>query len=113
MMAGVFDDILQPQREAAAEERPLTVVLTTGGALNALLREAGVPMRADGGDVVCNLTPQVRVFNAAEITESTFVQVKVFAQRVEVAPVAEGGDLAAALTLDLDELKAWAAKIFR
>jgi len=108
-MAGVFDDILQPREEAAADERPLTVVLTTGGALNALLREQGVAMRADGGDVVCDLTPQARIFNAAEITESTFVQVKVFAQRVEVAPVPKTGDLTAAVALDLDELEAWAA----
>ena len=70
-------------------------------------------MRADGGDVVCNLTPQVRIRDAAQIAENTFVQVKVFPQRVEVAPVPQTGDLTAALVLDLDELKAWAAKIFR
>ena len=114
-MSSVFADILQPEPrdEGTTQERPLTVVLTTGGALNALLREQSVTMRADGGDVVCDLTPQVRIRDAAQIAENTFVQVKVFARRVEVAPVSDAGDLAAALTLDLDELKAWAAKIFR
>jgi len=117
VMSSVFADILQPQQpaEPPADERPLTVVLTTGEELNALLREQGVTMRAEGGDVVCDLTPQVRIKNAAQIAESTFVQVKVFAQRVEVAPLAErfSGDLTDALVLELDELKAWAAKIFR
>lgn len=113
-MGSVFADILQPQKreESPAEERPLTVVLTTGETLNALLREQGVPMRAEGDEVVCDLTPQVRVKNADEITPDTVVQVKVFAQGVEVAPIDES-NFTAALVLDLDELKAWAAEIFR